>query len=86
MDAMLTRQEVATQLQVSPDTVTNMVEAGELEGHDVGRGTRRQLRIPPDAVAAYLQRCRVTGRTRRYRIEPRATGTKDTAPAPWNSR
>ena len=47
---LMTAREVAEALRVSPMTVYRMVDAGALRALRVGR----QLRIPADALTAYV--------------------------------
>jgi excisionase family DNA binding protein len=51
-----TVDEVAHELRVSPDTVYRLVRSGEIGAHRIGG----QVRIPAEAVDAYLRR-RATG-------------------------
>ena len=48
----MTREEVANELEVSLQTVTNLIDRGDLQAAKVGR----QWRIRPDILEAYLHR------------------------------
>lgn len=79
----LDRNHVAKALDVSPDTVTGMVDAGELSAIVIRRGKKRYLRFDPDDLREQLERMRNV-RPPRYRPTPRPTSSKDAAP--WQSK
>jgi excisionase family DNA binding protein len=51
---LLTRREAARALGVSPDTVANLIRAGELRGVTIGRS----VRVRQDEVTALIERGR----------------------------
>lgn len=53
---------VADMLDVSVTTVYRAVEAGQLDAYKLGTG-KGTIRIPGEAVAAYLARCADAGST-----------------------
>jgi excisionase family DNA binding protein len=74
---MLTRTQVAAELNVSRDTVTRMVNDGDLIAHAIGGTHRRQLRFRREDLDAYLEQTRTFGRgTRRFRLTP-TTSSKE---------
>jgi excisionase family DNA binding protein len=54
---LLTVKEVSTRLRVSPSLVYQLVEAGKLACHRIGKG-RGAIRIASSDLKAYLQACR----------------------------
>src|SRR5688500_9140216 len=71
-EALLTRAQVAQLLGVSVDTVTSIVDRGELAAAHVGDGSKRYLRITREAVHDYLASRAVTQRPR-YEFGPRVS-------------
>ena len=55
---MLTPDDIANYLAVTPQTVTNLIRKGDLPGIKIGK----QWRVDPDQFQRYLQRS-----THRYR-------------------
>lgn len=62
---LLTAEEVAAMLRVSPRTVYDL--PGLLRTEIQGRGRRRMVRWNADDVATYIQESRRTGQDRRER-------------------
>ena len=52
---MLTADDVARQLQLSPKTVRRMIARGDLTAHRIGR----QLRVAPGDLRAFISRGRL---------------------------
>jgi len=57
-EKLLTVDEVAEILQVSPTTVYRRIQAGELPAIKLGH---RQVRIKPEDLEAYIEAHRITG-------------------------
>jgi excisionase family DNA binding protein len=53
---LLTVEEVAAELRVSPQTVYRRIGAGELEAVQLGRGSKAPIRIRVGAVERFLAR------------------------------
>ena len=51
---LLTVDEVAEQLRVSPQTVYRRIGAGELEALQIGSGPKAPIRVRAGAVARFL--------------------------------
>ena len=56
---LLTVDEVAARLRLSPQTVYRRIDAGELEAVQLGRGPKAPLRVRVGAVDQFLARCSV---------------------------
>lgn len=73
---LLTRKQVAEILQVSVDTITSMVDDGQLPAIVIRRGSKRILRFSTRDLDATLDRFKTRDRASRYRITPRVRPTQ----------
>lgn len=51
---LLTTQEAAQILRVTPQTIMNMIRRGDLQGRKIGSGNTSPWRIPREAVLKYI--------------------------------
>lgn len=51
---LLTTQEAARILRVTPQTIMNMIRRGDLPGRKIGAGNTSPWRIPREAVIKYI--------------------------------
>jgi excisionase family DNA binding protein len=51
---LLTTEQVAQQMQVTPTTVVRMIEDGQLEAHDIARSGKPRYRVSGAALERYL--------------------------------
>lgn len=51
---LLTTQEAARILRVTPQTIMNMIRRGDLQGRKIGTGNNSPWRIPREAVLKYI--------------------------------
>jgi hypothetical protein len=79
----LKRPQVAKLLQCTPDTVTSLVDDGELTAIIFNRGDRRMMRFDPADVAASIDAAKSRSQSRRYDLQPRHQPGKEAAP--WQS-
>jgi excisionase family DNA binding protein len=61
---VLTVKEVSRRLRVSPSTIYNLVEGGQISCHRIGKG-RGSIRFTEAQVEAYLHACEVDAGARR---------------------
>lgn len=71
-DQYLTRQQVATMLQLHPDTITRLVDTGDLPAIILHGPVRRRLRFDPADVHEHIARFKDRSRPARYKLTPRA--------------
>ncbi len=51
---LLTTQEAARILRVTPQTIMNMIRRGDLPGRKIGMGNNSPWRIPRESVLKYI--------------------------------
>lgn len=78
------RHDVARMLAVGPDTITGMVDAGELTAIVLRRGKKRYLRFDPTDLREQLERMK-SARPTRYTLTPRPDHTPHIEADPWQS-
>lgn len=54
MRGVLTIEETAARLRVSPSTVRRLIRAGKLDAHRVTPGVRGTLRVTTDSLIGFL--------------------------------
>jgi excisionase family DNA binding protein len=54
--ALLTVEEAAQMLRLSRKTTYRRIETGELEAVHLGSGPKAPIRVPVDAIVAYMAR------------------------------
>jgi excisionase family DNA binding protein len=56
---LLNTVQVAAKLGLSQNGVRNLCDSGELPHHRIGAGKRKEYRVHPDDLAAYIERSKV---------------------------